>query len=114
MAEEQGAQFGEKYSSIANVRSDSNEEGKEKKNDGLVLAEVKKQCGLAWPIIFANLLSYSFLIVSVMFVGHLCELELSSASIAQSFAAVTGFSVMVNPYKPKLTRSNMKVYITLN
>jgi multidrug resistance protein, MATE family len=35
--------------------------------------------------------------VSVMFVGHLGELALSSASVATSFAGVvTGFSLLVN------------------
>ncbi|KAM7483157.1 hypothetical protein LguiB_007740 [Lonicera macranthoides] len=34
--------------------------------------------------------------ISVMFVGHLGELALSSASMATSFAGVTGFSIMAS------------------
>jgi hypothetical protein len=34
--------------------------------------------------------------ISVMFVGHLGELSLSGASMATSFASVTGFSLLVS------------------
>ncbi|CAM6117236.1 unnamed protein product [Calypogeia fissa] len=60
-----------------------------------VLAEVKMQFQLAWPIVAANVLSYSVVCISVMFVGHLGEVELSSVSLANSFAVVSGFSLMM-------------------
>ncbi|CAM6097945.1 unnamed protein product [Calypogeia fissa] len=60
-----------------------------------VLAEVKMQFQLAWPIVAANVLSFSVAVMSVMFVGHLGEVELSSASLANSFAVISGFSFMI-------------------
>ncbi|CAN1240332.1 Protein DETOXIFICATION 16 [Linum grandiflorum] len=43
-------------------------------------------------MIAVSLLQYSLNLISVMFVGHLGELILSSASIATSFAPATGFT----------------------
>uniref|UniRef100_A0A0D9W3Z8 Protein DETOXIFICATION n=1 Tax=Leersia perrieri TaxID=77586 RepID=A0A0D9W3Z8_9ORYZ len=60
----------------------------------LVVTEVKKQLYLAGPLIAGWLLQNVVQMISVMFVGHLGELELSSASIATSFAGVTGFSLL--------------------
>nr|CAB3471389.1 unnamed protein product [Digitaria exilis] len=59
-------------------------------------AEVRRQVGLAAPLVACSLLQYSLQVVSVMFAGHLGELSLSGASVAASFANVTGFSVL-NP-----------------
>ncbi|KAK3442655.1 hypothetical protein EUGRSUZ_B02870, partial [Eucalyptus grandis] len=47
------------------------------------------------PLIGVSLLQYCIQVISVMFVGHLRELPLSGASMATSFASVTGFSVLV-------------------
>lgn len=58
--------------------------------------EVRRQVGLAAPLVACSLLQYSLQVVSVMFAGHLGELPLSSASVASSFANVTGFSVLVS------------------
>ena len=63
--------------------------------DSLVVIEVKKQLYLAGPLIVGSLLQNIIQMISVMFVGHLGELALSSASIATSFAGVTGFSLLV-------------------
>jgi len=60
-----------------------------------VEAEVRRQVGLAAPLVACSLLQYSLQVVSVMFAGHLGELSLSGASVAASFANVTGFSVLV-------------------
>ncbi|KAK7314617.1 hypothetical protein VNO77_33144 [Canavalia gladiata] len=60
-----------------------------------VLEEVKKQLWLAGPLISVSLLNYCLQVISVMFVGHLGELALSSASMATSFASVTGFSLLL-------------------
>ncbi|KAK1699427.1 hypothetical protein QYE76_016124 [Lolium multiflorum] len=62
--------------------------------ESLVLCEVKKQVCLAGPLIVGYLLQNVVQMISVMFVGHLGELALSSASVATSFAAVTGFSLL--------------------
>ncbi|XP_008776058.2 protein DETOXIFICATION 16-like [Phoenix dactylifera] len=60
-----------------------------------ILAEVRRQLWLAGPLIAVSLLHYSIQVISVMFVGHLGELPLSGASMATSFANVTGFSVLL-------------------
>ncbi|KAI0530473.1 hypothetical protein KFK09_000017 [Dendrobium nobile] len=59
------------------------------------LAEVRKQLYLAGPLITSSLLLKIMQVISVMFVGHLGELSLAGASMATSFAGVTGFSLMV-------------------
>nr|XP_048323493.1 protein DETOXIFICATION 16-like isoform X3 [Ziziphus jujuba var. spinosa] len=60
-----------------------------------IVAEVKKQLLLAGPLVFVNILIFSLQVISVMFVGHLGELALSGASLATSFASVTGFSLLI-------------------
>jgi multidrug resistance protein, MATE family len=60
-----------------------------------VVCEVKKQLYLAGPLVVGFLLQNTVQMVSVMFVGHLGELALASASLATSFAGVTGFSLLV-------------------
>ncbi|KAF6137375.1 hypothetical protein GIB67_036412 [Kingdonia uniflora] len=60
-----------------------------------VIEEVKKLLWLAGPLISVNLLQYCLQVISVMFVGHLGELSLSGASMATSFATVTGFSLLM-------------------
>ncbi|KNA14042.1 hypothetical protein SOVF_111140, partial [Spinacia oleracea] len=58
------------------------------------IEEVKKQVWLAGPLICVNILLFSLQLISVMFVGHLGELPLAGASMATSFATVTGFSLL--------------------
>ncbi|TVU32454.1 hypothetical protein EJB05_24185, partial [Eragrostis curvula] len=60
----------------------------------VVVPEVKKQLYLAGPLVAWCLLQNVVQMISVMFVGHLGELALSSASVATSFAGVTGFSLL--------------------
>lgn len=60
-----------------------------------VFLEVKRQLWLAGPLTSTSVLQFCLQLVSVMFVGHLGELSLSSASMATSFAGVTGFSLLV-------------------
>ncbi|CAI9098555.1 OLC1v1035224C1 [Oldenlandia corymbosa var. corymbosa] len=59
-----------------------------------IIEEAKKLLRLAGPLVMVNLLIYSLQVISVMFVGHLGELALSGASMATSFASVTGFSLL--------------------
>ncbi|KAJ0047950.1 hypothetical protein Pint_16950 [Pistacia integerrima] len=61
----------------------------------VISEEVKKQLWLAGPLISVSLLQYCLQMISVMFVGHLGELPLSGASMATSFASVTGFSLLM-------------------
>ncbi|KAK9278060.1 hypothetical protein L1049_027618 [Liquidambar formosana] len=60
-----------------------------------VVEEVKKQLWLAGPLISVSILQFCLQMISVMFVGHLGELALSGASMATSFASVTGFSLLL-------------------
>ncbi|KDP34992.1 hypothetical protein JCGZ_09280 [Jatropha curcas] len=62
---------------------------------GDFIEEAKKQLWLAGPLIAVSLLQYCLELISLMFVGHLGELALSGASMATSFASVTGFSVLL-------------------
>ncbi|ONH89483.1 hypothetical protein PRUPE_I005400 [Prunus persica] len=57
--------------------------------------EVKKQLLLVGPLVSSNFLLFCIQVVSVMYVGHLGELALSGASMATSFASVTGISLMI-------------------
>ncbi|GFP79668.1 mate efflux family protein alf5 [Phtheirospermum japonicum] len=57
--------------------------------------EAKEQILFAMPMILTNV-SYFFIpLVSVMFAGHLGDLELAAANLANSWAAVSGFDLMV-------------------
>lgn len=77
----------------------------EPQRDLEVVGEVKKQLTLAGPLVVVSFLQYSLQLISIMFIGHLGELPLSGASMALSFAGVTGFSLLVTNYtchcKPK-------------
>ncbi|KAL6646798.1 hypothetical protein ACP70R_015492 [Stipagrostis hirtigluma subsp. patula] len=64
------------------------------KEESPAVSEVKKQLYLAGPLVAGFLLQSLVQIISVMFVGHLGELALSSASMATSFANVIGFSLL--------------------
>ncbi|KAJ7535560.1 hypothetical protein O6H91_12G038800 [Diphasiastrum complanatum] len=57
--------------------------------------EIGTQLRIAFPMICVNLLWYSLTVVSIMFVGHLGALALSSASLANSIASVTGTSLFM-------------------
>ncbi|XP_047064901.1 protein DETOXIFICATION 16-like [Lolium rigidum] len=57
--------------------------------------EVKRQLWLAGPLIAGNLMQNLVPMISVMLVGHLGELPLAGASMANSFATVTGFSLLL-------------------
>ncbi|KAJ8510430.1 hypothetical protein OPV22_000864 [Ensete ventricosum] len=65
------------------------------KSGGEFFAEIKRQLFLAGPLIASSLLQNLLQVISVMFVGHLGELALSGASMATSFAGVTGFSFLL-------------------
>ncbi|KAF8035310.1 hypothetical protein BT93_C1359 [Corymbia citriodora subsp. variegata] len=58
-------------------------------------SEMKRQLSLAGPLVLVNLMIYCLQVISVMFVGHLGELALAGASMATSFASVTGFSMLI-------------------
>lgn len=67
-------------------------------NKDEILSEFKKLLYLAGPLMTINLLIFGLSMISVMFVGHLGKLALSGASMATSFASVTGMSLMVSSF----------------
>ncbi|XP_058727678.1 protein DETOXIFICATION 16-like [Vicia villosa] len=74
------------------------EETKQKRkeeNKRKLIEEVKKQLWLSGPLICVSFLNFAIDLISVMFVGHLGELPLSAASMATSFATLTGFSLLM-------------------
>nr|GEW53419.1 protein DETOXIFICATION 19-like [Tanacetum cinerariifolium] len=54
--------------------------------------EAKNQMLFSLPMIITNVAYYSIPLVSVMFAGHLGEVELAAANLANSWATVTGLS----------------------
>ncbi|EOY13050.1 MATE efflux family protein ALF5 [Theobroma cacao] len=75
--------------------------GEEEINEGscwrkaLDLEEAKNQIYFSLPMIITSVFYYSITLVSVMFAGHLGDLELAGATLANSWATVTGFALMV-------------------
>lgn len=63
----------------------------------LDVEEAKKQVLFSLPLVLTNIFYYLITLVSVMFAGHLGELELAGATLANSWATVTGFAFMVSP-----------------
>ncbi|XXG83826.1 hypothetical protein AAC387_Pa10g1493 [Persea americana] len=56
--------------------------------------EVKKLGILAGPMVAVTVSQYLLQVISLMMVGHLGEISLSSAALATSLTAVTGFSLL--------------------
>ncbi|XP_061343667.1 protein DETOXIFICATION 16-like isoform X1 [Gastrolobium bilobum] len=77
---------------VADVKQNESSGGIERRE---IVEEVKKQLWLSGPLISVTLLNFCLQVISVMFVGHLGNLALSGASMATSFASVTGFSLLV-------------------
>lgn len=57
--------------------------------------EIKRQLSLAGPLLAVSLLQFLLQLISLMFAGHLGELPLAGASMAASFANVTGYSLLL-------------------
>ncbi|KAK2991335.1 hypothetical protein RJ640_007555 [Escallonia rubra] len=62
---------------------------------GVFGQEVKRLGYIAGPMVAVTLSQYLLQVVSVMMVGHLGELALSSTAIAMSLSGVTGFSLLL-------------------
>ncbi|KAI3964658.1 hypothetical protein MKX01_020475 [Papaver californicum] len=60
----------------------------------LDVKEAKSQVSFLVPMIITNVFYYSITLISVMFVGHLGEVELVGATLANSWATVTGLALM--------------------
>ncbi|KAH9318628.1 hypothetical protein KI387_020397, partial [Taxus chinensis] len=57
--------------------------------------EMKMQMKIAVPMILTNVFQYAINMVSLMFAGHLGELQLAAAALANSWALVTGYVIMI-------------------
>ncbi|KAL6283901.1 hypothetical protein ACE6H2_014830 [Prunus campanulata] len=64
-------------------------------NKLLDMEEAKNQVLFFLPMILTNVCYYTIPLIFVMFAGHLGELELAGATLANSWATVTGFVLMV-------------------
>lgn len=64
-------------------------------NRVLDVAETRKQVLFSLPLILTNICYYGITLVSVMFAGHLGELPLAGATLANSWAIVTGLAFMI-------------------
>lgn len=49
---------------------------------------------IVWPMVITGLLLYSKSIISMLFLGHLGNMELAGGSLAMAFANITGYSVL--------------------
>ncbi|KAL0742713.1 hypothetical protein Bca4012_084226 [Brassica carinata] len=65
----------------------------EKDKETGIFLEMRRLAYIAGPMVAVNSSAY-FIQVSIMMVGHLGELSLSSTAIAVSFCSITGFSLV--------------------
>lgn len=56
--------------------------------------EIKTQIMFSAPMILTNVFYYCITLVSVMYAGHLGELQLAGSTLANSWASVSGFAFM--------------------
>ncbi|XP_058740030.1 protein DETOXIFICATION 14-like [Vicia villosa] len=59
-----------------------------------LMVELKKMSSIAAPMVATTVLQYLLQVVSVMMVGHVNQLSLSSVAIATSLTNVSGFSIL--------------------
>uniref|UniRef100_A0A5B7A9J8 Protein DETOXIFICATION n=1 Tax=Davidia involucrata TaxID=16924 RepID=A0A5B7A9J8_DAVIN len=64
-------------------------------NKVLDVEEAKKQVLFSVPMIITNFSYYFIPLVSVMFAGHLGDLELAASNLANSWSTVTGLTFMI-------------------
>lgn len=60
-----------------------------------IIEEMKRVSWVAGPMVAVLMSQYLLQVVTLMMVGHLSPLYLSSTALAVSLAAVTGFSFLV-------------------
>ncbi|GAB4839015.1 Protein DETOXIFICATION 51, partial [Ancistrocladus abbreviatus] len=59
-----------------------------------IFKEIKFLISLAFPILLTSLILFSRSIISMLFLGHLGDVELAAGSLAIAFANITGYSVL--------------------
>ncbi|XP_043706587.1 protein DETOXIFICATION 51 [Telopea speciosissima] len=60
----------------------------------IIIKETKSLFNLSFPIALTALLVYSRSIISMLFLGHLGDMELAAGSLAIAFANITGYSIL--------------------
>ncbi|GLT40400.1 hypothetical protein SLA2020_145390 [Shorea laevis] len=60
----------------------------------VMLSELKKQRGIALPLVAMNLTWFVKIVITTIFLGKLGELQLAGGTLGFTFANVTGFSVL--------------------
>ncbi|XP_052182903.1 protein DETOXIFICATION 16-like isoform X2 [Diospyros lotus] len=75
-------------------RSEEEDDDETSRRSGIILLEVKKQTEIAGPLVMVGFLQYGVQMISVIFIGHLGELSLSRATMATSFAGVSGYYIL--------------------
>ncbi|KAJ7298193.1 hypothetical protein O6H91_14G069200 [Diphasiastrum complanatum] len=81
-------------SKAAIVKDDDIEELQRLPSFAEIVEELKQMSGIAGPMVVMGLLLYARAMISMLFLGHLGELELAGASLAIGFANITGYSVL--------------------
>jgi hypothetical protein len=88
---------------LAKIRIDSKTESEDEEEQrkkrliswDIYMKEMKRICYISGPMVAVILSNKLLQVVSIMIVGHLGELYLSSAALSISFICVTGFSFLV-------------------
>ena len=62
--------------------------------------EAWAQLRFSGPMILMNMFYYGIPLVSVMFSGHLGDVELAGATLGNSWVTVTGYAFVVSPSHP--------------
>ncbi|XP_058769408.1 protein DETOXIFICATION 12-like isoform X1 [Vicia villosa] len=77
-------------------KTQSHEEQRKEKvvSKDIYMKEMKRICYLAGPMVAIGLSQYLLQVASIIIVGHLGELQLSSTALSISFTTVTGFSFL--------------------
>ncbi|CAI9088692.1 OLC1v1023097C1 [Oldenlandia corymbosa var. corymbosa] len=76
-------------------REEDNQQHKKWWNKILDVKEAKNQLLFSLPMILTNVSYYGIPVISVMFAGHLGDLQLAASTLANSWCAVTGLAFMV-------------------
>ena len=62
--------------------------------------EAWAQLRFSGPMILMNMFYYGIPLVSVMFSGHLGDVQLAGATLGNSWVTVTGYAFVVSPHTP--------------
>ena len=64
------------------------------------VSEARAQLFFAFPMILTNVSYYAITLISVMFAGHLGDVELAGSTLGNSWGTVSGLALMVRHRTP--------------